>query len=165
LSDGTGSHSVGVLNNSTSTTGLHVTGTNQQVGAIDGTGSTMVEASAILTANHIVQSVLSIGGIDASHVGLVAIDASDASGNSLASGGGLSLAGSLASSDSFGAGATSGSNLAGMGDSTTAAELSGGPSAGSRGVSAVPEPSTLTLLSLGLAVAGYRRRRLGSRRR
>jgi fibronectin-binding autotransporter adhesin len=165
LSDGTGSHSVGVLNNSTSTTGLHVTGTNQQVGPVNGTGSTMVEASANLTANHIVQNVLSIGGTDASHVGLVTIDASDASGNSLASGGGLSLAGSLASSDSFGASAASGSNLAGMGDSTTAAELSGGASAGNGGVSAVPEPSTLVLLSLGLAVAGYRRRRLGSRRR
>ncbi len=62
LSDGTGPHSVGVLNNSTAATGLHITGTNQQVGAVDGTGTTQVEAGASLTANHIVQSALVIGG-------------------------------------------------------------------------------------------------------
>ena len=56
LSDGTGPHSVAVMNNSTAAAGLHVTGTNQQVGAVDGSGTTQVEASASLTANHIVQS-------------------------------------------------------------------------------------------------------------
>ena len=90
LSSGTGATSVTVVNNSTATDGLHVTGTNQQVGGVDGTGTTQVDASASLTANHIVQTALVIGGTDATHTGLVTIDASDASGNPLASSGGAS---------------------------------------------------------------------------
>jgi autotransporter-associated beta strand protein len=156
LSDGTAPHSVAVLNNSSAPAGLHITGMNQRVGAIDGSGTTQVEANASLTANHIVQSALVVGGADATHIGLVIIDASDASGNPLASGGGLSLGSTLASSDSFGSGATSSSNLAGMGDSTAAAELSGGASAGSGVVSAVPEPSTLVLVLVGLSALGSR---------
>ena len=55
---------VHVINNSTQAGGggLKVTGTNQQTGAIDGTGDTVVSAGASLTANHIVQSSLVIGG-------------------------------------------------------------------------------------------------------
>ncbi len=157
LSDGTGAHSVAVLNNSTATVGLHVTGLNQQVGAIDGTGTTKVEANASLTANHIVQTALIIGGIDATHAGLVTIAVSDANGNPLGSSGGLALAGSLASSDSFGSGAASGSSLMGVGDSSSGAALSvGGAALGRGGSSAVPEPSTFVLVALGLAALGYR---------
>ena len=158
LSDGTGPHSVNVLNNSIVSDGLHVTGMNQQVGGVDGNGSTQVVASASLTANHIVQNALIIGGTDATHTGLVTIDASDANGNSLASsGGGLSLAGSLAPSDSFGSGAATGSSLTGIGDSSSSAGLSvGGAALGGGSASAVPEPSTFVLVALGLAALGYR---------
>ena len=46
---------VDLLNNSTAAAGLHVTGSHQQVGGIDGSGTTKVEASSDLTANHIIQ--------------------------------------------------------------------------------------------------------------
>ena len=83
---------VNINNSSSATAGLLVSSTTgvQQVGGIDGTGTTQVNASASLTANHIIQTALVIGGTDASHVGLVTIDASDASGNPLTVGGGWS---------------------------------------------------------------------------
>ncbi len=86
---------VNVANNSKQTSGgsLLVTGTNQQVGAITGTGDTVVTANSSLTANSIVQNALVIGG-DMTHTsGVVTIAASDASGNPL--GGGSALAGSM----------------------------------------------------------------------
>jgi autotransporter-associated beta strand protein len=155
---------VNIANNSTATSGLLVSGANQQVGFIDGSGTTQVNAGSDLTASHIIQSALVIGGTSNSH-GVVTIDASDASGNPLASGGGLSLGSTLAPSDSFGYGATSSSSLAGMGDSTTAIELSSGASAGGGVVSAVPEPSTLVLVSLGLSALGSRAFRRTRKRR
>jgi autotransporter-associated beta strand protein len=71
------------VSNSSSAPGLLVSGTNQQVGNIDGTGTTQVNAGSDLTANHIIQGALVIGGM-AKNPGLVTIDASDASGNPLA---------------------------------------------------------------------------------
>src|SRR5262249_46107563 len=56
-----GSHRVNITNNS-SPTGLFVTGTSQQTGDIDGSGSTQVNVGGDLTANHIIQSALVIGG-------------------------------------------------------------------------------------------------------
>ncbi len=157
LSDGTGTHSVNIVNNSTAQAGLHVTGANQQVGAIDGTGSTTVEANASLVANHIVQGALIIGGTDATHLGIVTIDASDANGNPLtSSGSGLSLAGSLAPSDSFGSGAAPASNFSGASDETASAAIGASASGmGTGSSSAVPEPSTILLLVVSLAaIAG-----------
>ena len=72
------------ITNSSSSPGLLVSGTHQQVGNIDGSGTTQVNAGSDLTANHIVQSALVIGGAAGSPA-LVTIDASDASGNPLAS--------------------------------------------------------------------------------
>ena len=48
---------VNVMNNS-DTPGLLVSGTNQQVGNIDGLGTTQVNAGSDLTANHIIQTLL-----------------------------------------------------------------------------------------------------------
>src|SRR5439155_25894602 len=52
---------VNVVNNSAAN-GLLVSGTNQQVGAITGTGNTTIVAGGSLTANSIVQSAIIIGG-------------------------------------------------------------------------------------------------------
>ena len=63
---------------------LSVTGVKsvQVVGGIDGAGITTVAASTSLTADHIVQSALVIGG-DSDSTALVTIAPSDDSGNSL----------------------------------------------------------------------------------
>ncbi len=74
-----GANRVNITNNSSSADIL-VSGTNQHVGNIDGSGTTQVNAGSDLTANHIIQSALVIGGTAGSY-GLVTIDASDAAGN------------------------------------------------------------------------------------
>ena len=85
LSDPSAANRVHIVNNSTQAYGgsLWVGGSNQQVGAIDGIGTTMVSAGSDLTANHIVQNALVIGGNASSN--LVTIDASDSSGLPLTS--------------------------------------------------------------------------------
>ncbi|HEY2146697.1 MAG TPA: PEP-CTERM sorting domain-containing protein [Pirellulales bacterium] len=130
-----------------------MTGTNQQVGAITGTGDTVVSAGASLTANSIVQNALVIGGTSTSPA-TVAIAASDASGNPLA-------VASAAASGSLIAGATSPSNFvtSSAGPAGSLASLSlglqssalGGPGFGAS--AAVPEPSTVVLMAIA-AVAG-----------
>ncbi len=156
---------VNVTNNSKQSSGgsLLVSGTNQQVGAITGTGDTVVNASASLTANSIVQNALVIGGTDATHTGLVTIAASDASGNPLSSGSGMAVAGALAPSEPFGGGATSASDLAPANAEGTSGDPIAGPTSASQSGStpAVPEPSSWVLLAIaGLAsLAAARRRR------
>jgi fibronectin-binding autotransporter adhesin len=156
-STATAASRVNVTNNSKQSSGgsLLVSGTNQQVGAISGTGDTVVMAGANLTANSIVQNALVIGG-DMTHAGLVTIGASDASGNPLATSGGLALAGSLASSVSFASGTLSSSSpLAGGSSVSGSAIASDSGSSAIGGVNlggsnaVVPEPSTLLLLLLG----------------
>ena len=44
------------ITNSSSSPGILVSGTNQQVGNIDGAGTTQVNAGSDLTANHIIQT-------------------------------------------------------------------------------------------------------------
>src|SRR5207248_2683392 len=75
LSDGTAAHSANITNNSTAIAGLHVIGTNQKVGGIDGSGTTQVDSGSDLTANHIIQGALVIGGA-ANSPALVTIAAS-----------------------------------------------------------------------------------------
>ncbi|HEV3418155.1 MAG TPA: MBG domain-containing protein [Pirellulales bacterium] len=71
-----------ITNNSTSANGVLVTGVNQVVGGIDGAGNIVVNSGASLTANHIVQGSLVIGG-DATNPATVTIAASDSAGNPL----------------------------------------------------------------------------------
>jgi len=52
---------VNILNDSTAAAGIEVSGTNQVVGGIDGTGNLVVDAGGNLTAHSIVQNTLSIG--------------------------------------------------------------------------------------------------------
>src|SRR5207253_2797072 len=66
LSDGAAAHSAQIVNNSTASAGLLVSGINQRVGNVDGSGTTQVETGSDLTVNHIVQGALVIGG-DATH--------------------------------------------------------------------------------------------------
>jgi autotransporter-associated beta strand protein len=148
-----------VVNNSKLTSGgsLLVSGTNQQVGTITGSGDTVVNASASLTANSIIQNALVITGTDATHFGTATIAASDSSGNPL---GALAVAGSVGSSEPPGGGSSSASDLT----PANAAGLSGDPIAGSGngGPAGVPEPSALLLALLGGTVflaSRWRRRR------
>ncbi len=169
-----GSNRANILNSSTALAGLLVSGTNQQVGFIDGTGTTQVNAGSDLTANHIVQSALVIGGTSG-NLGLVTITASDASGNPLwqetAHGSGVGVgflsiaalgseAGNSIGLFPFGAEGFSGNPLpAGLPASVgTPSGNFSAPSTGSE--QAVPEPSTLFLLALScFSCSGWIRRR------
>jgi fibronectin-binding autotransporter adhesin len=140
------------ITNSSNSTGLLVSGTNQQVGNIDGLGTTQVNAGSDLTANHIIQSALIIGGMSG-NAALVTIDASDASGNPLGQSSGFALAGSLTPSIPFAVGGMSSASLSNA--TTGSADLANsttGKSVESNNPAPVPEPSTL-LLAL-LAVLG-----------
>jgi fibronectin-binding autotransporter adhesin len=79
-----GANRANVSNNSLAAAGgLLVSGGNQQVGAIDGSGNIVVGSDASLTANHIIQNALIIGGTTG-HPATVTIAASDSAGNSMA---------------------------------------------------------------------------------
>jgi autotransporter-associated beta strand protein len=164
-----GSNRVNVTNNSSSA-GILVSGTNQQVGNIDGSGTTQVNAGGDLTANHIIQTALAIGGTSSSH-GLVTIDASDASGNPLAEtgvGGSRVAAGGLSSAP-LGDGSIVSDPLPPSSEGFSGDPILAGP-AGDGGTpgsnsAAVPEPSsTLLIGAAGLAftVLAMCRRRLRS---
>ncbi len=134
-----------LINDSTAP-GLLVTGMHQAVGNIDGNGTTQVNAGSDLTANHIVQSALVIAGAVTSR-GLVAIDASDASGNPLVS---LSLLAAPNTDTPVGVGGE-------IGDSLNESPVAGSATLSALGVNsaftAVPEPSSLLLVIGGLAAA------------
>ncbi len=157
---------VNVSNNSSASAGLLVEGTNQQVGAIDGTGTTRVNAGSDLTANHIVQGALVIAGTSTSPA-TVTIAASDASGNSLvaatASSSGALIAGTTSPSSFVPSSAVSSVSLmdsnVGLSPPALGAANLGGASVG--GAATVPEPSTLILISVGVVAGlfgGLRRR-------
>ena len=144
------SNRVNIVNNSSAAAGLLVSGTHQKVGNIDGSGNTQVNAGSDLTANHIIQSALIIGGTLGSP-GLVTIDASDASGNPLIQTSEFALAGSLTPNSAVGAGDTSFANLGRLaaGD-TDLLSLVAGNSAVSGNSFSIPEPSTLALVLLAV---------------
>jgi PEP-CTERM motif len=150
-----GANRVNITNNSTAL-GVLVSGTNQIVGYIDGSGTTQVNAGSDLTANHIIQNALVIGGTS-KIPGLVTIDASDANGNPVASG--LLLTNSSATSGQFSADISSSSLNDGStsnGSSFAAPSLSPGNSSAAAGVTVVPEPSTVMLSAFAMVgLLGY----------
>lgn len=79
-----GSGGTSVINNSTASAGVLVNGNGQFAGGIDGTGTLAIADDGDVTANHVVQGALVIGG-SAGHPATLTIAASDASGNPLAS--------------------------------------------------------------------------------
>jgi hypothetical protein len=139
---------VHVVNDSKQTDGgsLLVSGTNQQVGAVDGIGDTVIADGASLTADHIIQNALVIGGTSGTP-SFVTIAASDASGNPTAE----SAVAGFASLGSAAPIAVSGSSTltAGLPSSGLGAPL-GSVNVGG-GSAAVPEPSTILLILAGLA--------------
>jgi hypothetical protein len=146
------------ITNSSAAPGILVSGTNQVVGGIDGSGTTQVNAGSDLTANHIVQSALVIGGT-AGSAGLVTIAASDSAGNPLGQSNGLALAGSLTPSDPIGADGIGSAGLSGGGSELASPPLADSTLGGNP--SSVPEPSTLLLVLL--AITGLASQRIALR--
>jgi MBG domain len=134
-----------ITNNSNSANGVLVTGANQVVGGIDGSGNVVVDSGASLTANHIVQGSLVIGG-DATNPATVTIAASDSAGNPLAaaaatSSGSQGLIGTAAIESG---GASAASLAAESTAATTSAPLASGVSPS---ISTSPEASSAFLPS------------------
>jgi autotransporter-associated beta strand protein len=163
-----------IANNSAAPAGVLVSGTNQQVGGIDGTGNVVVNAGSDLTADHIVQNALVIGGLPGNPA-IVTIAASDSNGNPLsetdstpALRSGLTLAGSLASAASGPTDPDASTNAVPSAESLSSArrlaELrlakAESQSSGSGNLNSVPEPSAiaLTVFAIFPTVAVLRRR-------
>ncbi|HEV2969271.1 MAG TPA: autotransporter-associated beta strand repeat-containing protein [Pirellulales bacterium] len=146
-------HRVDITNTSTAAAGVLVSGGNQQVGGIDGSGKVQVNAGASLTANHITAGALVIGGTAGSPATVV-IDASDASGNPTAETSSLALAGSLAPTAPFATGTPNSSSLfVSAGSPARGSSLAGLARDAVNPVtslSSVPEPSTWLLLAIGM---------------
>ena len=159
-----------VVNNSASAAGLLVSGTNQQVGGIDGSGIVVVTDGGDLTADHIVQTSLVIGGTLTSPA-RVTIDASDDAGHPLDAPTGpmsgspptFALAGLAWRDGVFGASGSSSSAL--FAAATTIGQVSPGSAASAFGGSAlagasgsamsmgghlIPEPASCMLAVLAL---------------
>ena len=152
-----GPNRVNVTNSSNGAAGILVSGIHQQVGGIDGNGTTQVNAGSDLTADHIIQTALIIGGASGSPA-LVTIDASDASGNPLNQTN--ELTGLVTPSGLFGAGGISSTGLSGGGSELVA--LSAINSVVGGNLSSVPEPSTLLLVLLAITILAGQR--IGMRR-
>ena len=163
LSPGHGANRVNITNSSTTPAGILVSGTNQIVGKIDGTGTTQVNAGSSLTASHIVQSSLAIGG-SATSAATVTIAASNAAGTPLI-GFDPSAAGDLSSPlSNFSVSPVPNGPFAGDGVGSANFEsissndvdlvsASIGDSIASGNSGAVPEPSSFLLLAIGGATA------------
>ncbi len=165
-----------IANNSAAAAGLLVTGAGQRVGAIDGSGTTEVDSGSDLTASHIIQGALIIGGM-AGEPAMVTIAASDAGGRPLIVGQASNVTQatpSLALLTPFSASQTQISNAPGLSGSqkilvsqllATNAESPGAFSLGDDGIPgglgaglfAVPEPPSIGIFGglLLLAVVFY----------
>ena len=135
------------VENDSTAPGVVVSGTNQVVGAIDGLGTTQVNAGSDLTADHVIQSALSIGGAAGSPA-IVTIDASDASGNPLDQTSGFAQAESLPHNGTIGAVSVGSTGLSSSGAEPIALPASN-PAVGGN-PSSVPEPSTMMLVLLAI---------------
>jgi hypothetical protein len=171
-----GTNRVAVVNNSRQSLGgeLLVSGQNQRVASISGSGDTVVAAGASLTADSIVQNALVIGGT-AANPATVAIAPSNESSASTGSDGrnasSLVAPGSFGSAEPFGSAVVGPVTLPstaplelplGSSDSTGAS-----PASASRwnNSSVVPEPSTAALLAFAATVcclSTLARKRLGA---
>jgi autotransporter-associated beta strand protein len=78
-SGGAAANRAAIVNNSTASPGILISGTSQLVGPIDGSGSVEVRAGSDLTASHIIQNALVIGG-SAANLATLTIAASDSQG-------------------------------------------------------------------------------------
>ncbi len=143
-----GSTRASIVNDSIAAAGIVVSGTHQQVGNIDGSGATQVNAGSDLMANHIIQTALVIGGTATNH-GLVTIDPSDATGNPLVS---LALPVPLAADAPLAESVEQGNSLNAIpvsGSATSSALNANSESP------AVPEPPSAILLAVGgIALCG-----------
>jgi hypothetical protein len=147
------------INNGSAASGLLISGTHQQVGNIDGAGTTQITAGSDLTANHIVQDALTIGGAVGNR-GRVTIASSDSSGNAL---GQADVEPTRIDADSaLGPAVTTSSSGGGLNSASLVAPSAEGfsgdsiPVAGAiptRASASVPEPSTLVLACLALIVS------------
>jgi len=151
-----GANRVNITNNSTTPAGILVSGTNQVVGNIGGTGNTQVNAGSTLQANRIIQNALVIGGTSASHA-TVTIDASNASGSPLAeiAPSGAPVIGAPIIGDTGLGNSPIGDPIAGTSTPLRSPAISDS--------AAVPEPTSLVLLVIGglvVAQAGLRRSRI-----
>ena len=151
---------VNIVNNSTAN-GLVVSGTNQQVGTIRGSGKLTIEAGSDLTVNSVQQAALLIGGTSASK-GLVTIRPSDLSGNPLADG----PIGSMEQANQPIAGGTASFDGATR-PTIDWADPPGLPSAASSisssiGLGAVPEPSSILLALMAVSLYLIARRLIKS---
>ncbi|HKD37701.1 MAG TPA: hypothetical protein VKB78_12905, partial [Pirellulales bacterium] len=129
-----------VVNTSTAAVGLLISGKSEVVSAVDGTGTTVVNPGSNLTANHIVQGALVIGGT-ATNPATVTIAASDASGNPAGAATPLSV---IAGSDAAGSAAQP--EIAGANQS-----VGSGPQISP---SQAAPPSSTTLFADSLAASG-----------
>ena len=148
LGTSTPANRVTITNTSSAAAGLFVSGGNQQVGGINGNGKTQVNAGASLTADHVIQTALMIGGT-AGNAAKVTINSSDSSGNPVA----VSLAVLFGEPAWAGDPPTPGSIVA-MEETGETGKLNV-PSLGNSSVlgdpSSVPEPSTLLLILLAVS--------------
>ncbi|HKD36211.1 MAG TPA: autotransporter-associated beta strand repeat-containing protein, partial [Pirellulales bacterium] len=157
-----GANRVNVTNSSAAV--ILVSGSHQQIGNLDGSGTTQINAGSDLTANHIIQNGLVIGGAGGS-LGVLTIAASSPTGNPLVGATTSMIAGNLTGSfaedPSLATGLT-----APIGAENNDVWMSSLPAAASEGpaTSAVPEPSSLLLGLVGLiALRCFGRRFRGSR--
>jgi hypothetical protein len=162
--------SAAVVNSSNAVAGVLVTGTNQRLGGIDGTGNVVVADGGGLTADHIIQTALVIGGT-ANNPANVTISASDSQGHPLDTPGapmGGALASGLGAENwaiaAYGLVGGDTSKLAANGPSAAhtppgSASLASASSAASAGVmggaqmvsgGSVPEPSAWILAAVAL---------------
>ncbi len=150
-----GAHRANVINNGRLASGgmFLVSGTNQQVGTIDGTGDTLIGEGSDLTADHIIQNALIIGGA-AGNPSVVTIAASDDSGTPLeqiSQQSRLIVAASLAPHDPFaiGSGSPNFHSDFSISDFNIASRPTSGTIVGDR-FAVVPEPSTIVLFGVAL---------------